>query len=376
MPTEQASDRPRFDPDPAIVIEDPLLRGVVARSLALATTASFAGVPEVHEPILASDMASLVRLDAAGLGITVLAGLEAAINLRALSLGRNPIQDFSPLVPRRDSGDLVGLLSLETLTLDFMPGVTDAPQADSGVRLAETGPVGEPVPANLANADGAVAFAKDVLAGGSYTEHQIVHLNDGSYGNSHSWIGQTDGTFAGVNLSGSHAIGRIAFGRDNLGTYTDRNAGTYTLQYTTVADPSASTPDVDWVTIDELAYDGEFPDSPYLRHVYEFDPVDATGVRIIVSDGGYQGGMAIDELEVFAPTRSAIEEIGEVGALHHLSLDGTRIIQPSPIVGADAQRTGLALLTELSWLSIDATDAWLPAGPASRRERFGRSDAP
>ena len=96
VPTPQASDRPRFDPDPNRGPSWILyLRGPLAQSLRLATTASFAGTPEVHETILASDMASLVRLDAAGLGIQVLAGLEPATSLRSLSLGGNSIWDFS-----------------------------------------------------------------------------------------------------------------------------------------------------------------------------------------------------------------------------------------------------------------------------------------
>ena len=44
-----------------------------------------------------------------------------------------------------------------------------------------------------------------------------------------------------------------------------------------------------------------FPDAtPFLRHLYEFAPVKATGVRLLVSDGGLAGGIAIDEIEVFA----------------------------------------------------------------------------
>ncbi len=363
VPTAQASDRPRFDPDPVVLIVDPLLRGVVAQSLGLATTASYAGTPEVHETIQASDLASLVRLDAAGLGIEVLTGLEAATNLRSLSLGRNAIEDFWPLVPRRDErGDVVGLLSLETLTLDFTPGVRDALEPDSGVRLVETGTIGEPVPANLANAFGAKAFAKDVIA--DYPNiHEIAHLNDGLYGNDNSWIGESDGSFAGVALNGSHTIGLISFGRDNSGISADRYEGTYTLQYTTVENPSASTPEDVWLTIDELTYDNTFPpDAPALRHVYQFDPVEATGVRIVVSQGGFNGGIAIDEIEVLAPSTIAIEQISELASLRQLSLDGTHIVQPAPLLGSEGQRGGLADLGQLEWLSIDAALAWEPAG--------------
>ena len=82
--------------------------------------------------------------------------------------------------------------------------------------------------------------------------------------------------------------------------------GTYTLQFTTVANPDANTPDNDWTTVAVFDYTGEEDQevgggfTPWLRHQYAVstgagDPIAATGVRIVVSDHG----IAIDELELY-----------------------------------------------------------------------------
>ncbi len=156
------------------------------------------------------------------------------------------------------------------------------------------------VPINIAAASrGGTPFAKDLIAGGGYAAHQIAHINDERNGNSFSWIGASADSFAGVAFDGPYTIDGIAFGRDNGGEAwqgTDRYLGTYTLQYTTVADPDEGTPDADWTDIATLVYDGTFPDAQgYLRHLWQFDAVpSATGVRIRTS----ANGIAIDEIEV------------------------------------------------------------------------------
>src|SRR5262249_52272607 len=80
--------------------------------------------------------------------------------------------------------------------------------------------------------------------------HRAVNLNDGLYGNAHSWIsangigGTTDpDPFAGLNFGSSIGITNIAWSRCNgdSPTFTDRTLGVYTLQVTTVASPDATT---------------------------------------------------------------------------------------------------------------------------------------
>ena len=171
--------------------------------------------------------------------------------------------------------------------------------------LVQVGPPDTPVPDNLATDPGAFPFAKDVFQNGASDRHQIDHLNNGLYGNGESWIGNSANGFAGVAFSGAATIDRIAWGRSNVtggdpcggGVCTDRSLDTYTVQYTTVANPDAATPDGNWTTIGQVTYDGATP-TPHLRHLYQFPAVEnVTGVRIRIVNTT----TAIDEIEVYAP---------------------------------------------------------------------------
>ena len=127
------------------------------------------------------------------------------------------------------------------------------------------------------------AFASSDIAGGSLPFHQIVHLNDGSYSNSRSWIGGFGGEnnininvtgvgpvsagYAGIDLKAhrpNHFVRirqrqrQLPVGPDrserspsntaeiptkiplvaDTGTYHDRTGGTYYVQYTTSATPA------------------------------------------------------------------------------------------------------------------------------------------
>ena len=69
--------------------------------------------------------------------------------------------------------------------------------------------------------DGAKATASSCLAG--HAIHQIRHLNDGRYGNSHSWIaaGASD-EWAQIELPTAAEVARIVISRDREGNYHDR----------------------------------------------------------------------------------------------------------------------------------------------------------
>ena len=176
-----------------------------------------------------------------------------------------------------------------------------------------------PKNAALAN-EGTVAFGSRELGLGI---HLIRHVNDGLYGNSKSWIsslglggepGEQD-EFVGLSFGKVVPVSSIAWGRDNGNTATDgcggtckdRSMGIYTIQYTLMEDPDETTEETDdaesgWQTIASVEYLPNAPQEfiPYLRHEFkvgsgnEGEPVEATGIRIIVSSGW----TAIDELEV------------------------------------------------------------------------------
>jgi hypothetical protein len=166
-----------------------------------------------------------------------------------------------------------------------------------GLTLVEEG--GVIAPGNLAA--GKTAFAKDVLPG--YAVHAIAHANDQNFGNSFSWIGNSLNSFVGIDLGATPVyVSSIAFGRDNNGGFSDRTLGVYTLQYTTVPNPGASTPDASWTTIGTLDYQsvgGSLFASPSRRHRFNFTQVSATGIRLIVPGSGIGSGACIDELELY-----------------------------------------------------------------------------
>jgi len=169
--------------------------------------------------------------------------------------------------------------------------------------------------------------------------HRATNLNDGLYGNSHSWIsangvgGNSDpDPFCGIRFSDDTFatpvnLSSIAWSRDNGdttasdsgcgGTCTDRTLGTYTLQYTTVGAPDANTPDTGddatgWATIGTVQYLSGVEDAnftSYLRHRFDIaqggSPIPATGIRIKVSNGS----LDIDEVEV-NPLPDPIPPIG------------------------------------------------------------------
>ncbi len=83
---------------------------------------------------------------------------------------------------------------------------------------------------NLALArGGAKATASSCLPG--YAIHKIAHLNDGLYGNSHSWIAAgAKNEWAQIALPRAVRISRAVFSRDRKGRYRDRMPASYAVQ--------------------------------------------------------------------------------------------------------------------------------------------------
>ncbi|HXW10325.1 MAG TPA: hypothetical protein VD737_06900, partial [Steroidobacteraceae bacterium] len=158
--------------DAFIAIEDPGLRVAIAEALGLPITESYIdGQYVIHVPdrslrtdlrldesgvwsqrIRASDLAQIVNLDASGLGISNLSGLQFAINVQTLDLASNSIGNFQleRLAPgTQSSGDARGfprgMVDLENLLLDMNP-LTDLGPLDpllSLERLSIDGAQGE-----------------------------------------------------------------------------------------------------------------------------------------------------------------------------------------------------------------------------------------
>jgi hypothetical protein len=213
-----------------------------------------------------------------------------------------------------------------------------------------------PAPANDAStARGAVAFGSSQL---DFGVHFITNVNDGLYGNAHSWIPDFSANpdpapFIGIKFGRRILLRNIAWGRDNGdtvetgcagGTCTDRALGTYTLQVTTVADPGASTPEacgpypnLGWATIGTINYkadDLKYFNS-YLRHRFDLTqngaPIAATGIRLKVPANTSD----IDEIEVngnLAIEQSAVRITNAPGIT--LAWDGNDGEFQNPAAGA------------------------------------------
>ena len=84
--------------------------------------------------------------------------------------------------------------------------------------------------ANLALASrGARASASSCLPG--HAIHQIAHLNDGLYGNSHSWIAAgLSGEWAQIELAAPTVVAKVVFSRDREGRFTDRLPAQFEIQ--------------------------------------------------------------------------------------------------------------------------------------------------
>ena len=195
------------------------------------------------------------------------------------------------------------------------------------------------VPDNLALAThGSVAFSDGQLgAEFSLPIHFTPALNDGAYGNTHSWISDTASSVAkpdqaGIRFLEPTALTSVAWGRDNGGDssidccggqLTDRSLGVYTLQFTTVLHADSNTPNSNWTTIgtfdyqsaDDTVIGGGF--TPWFRHQYSISfnslPVVAESFRILVPFGGIALGTDIDEIEAFGHTVPEPTSMGLMG---------------------------------------------------------------
>ncbi len=157
-PTNEPSNQRPAEPDQPVLVGDgvdPSLRAGIARALGHPVTVGPEGRLITHQPIFASQMAELERLNLSGLGIKGLVGLEHAINLRFLDLRNNALTELAlptvhPHLEVLDAADN----AIESLSLDDL---SKAPNLKSlfvernrirdlselaGIRIVDEGDVG------------------------------------------------------------------------------------------------------------------------------------------------------------------------------------------------------------------------------------------
>lgn len=155
-------------------------------------------------------------------------------------------------------------------SLPFSPAepneITFAPQPAKFVRLVlRNSSQGEPCfdelevygpdsGSNLALAtNGAKANASSLLPG--HAIHQIAHLNDGRYGNSHSWIAAgTRSEWAQIELPQPRTVSKVVFSRDREGHFADRIPGALEVRL--------SDDEMNWQTVATMSGITLLPDGP------------------------------------------------------------------------------------------------------------------
>lgn len=158
-------------------------------------------------------------------------------------------------------------------------------------------------PANLAFVGNG---AKPATASSSRPEpgHQPAGINDGRYGNNHSWIGGKAVSAFTIELAKPATIGRFCIGRDRQGEYDDRWCDALRIE--------TSVDGKQWQTVfdkKELCSHPDFDSGGTVA--IEVSPILAGFVRVTVNGKSAGDGdrPCVDEFEVYAPPARPSEQV-------------------------------------------------------------------
>jgi hypothetical protein len=116
------------------------------------------------------------------------------------------------------------------------------------LEIYSTSDAAEPARNVARSSEGAIVTASSSLAG--FAIHQLKHVNDGQYGNDHSWISNEPGRGSiQIELPAETLIDRVVWGRDRTGALKDRLPVAYAVEvsmdgnvWKTVADSNSRIP--------------------------------------------------------------------------------------------------------------------------------------
>jgi hypothetical protein len=176
--------------------------------------------------------------------------------------------------------------------------------------LAEVKPLAEPNgPANLAYVG---SGAKPATASSEYplAIHRALGINDGHYGNDHSWIGRAPGSWFRIELARTSTIGRFRLGRDRLGAYGDRPCDALKME--------VSGDGRNWRTVFQRKGLTSLPDyTPKATIEIDVAPIEARYIKVTV-DGkspSPDDQPCIDEFEVYTPVVKAAGQLPAIRIL-------------------------------------------------------------
>lgn len=143
------------------------------------------------------------------------------------------------------------------------------------------------------------AVAKDTLPGYSGV-HKAAYLNDGLYGPGASWISNSAYSWIKIDLGKSTTINTVAFGRDRLGNFNDRDPGQFVIAVALAdnvyADGNSNNDFMEYTQVynsKEAGFDGVVSGSETV--LASFSPTKARFIKITFTNPG----AAVDEVEVF-----------------------------------------------------------------------------
>lgn len=112
------------------------------------------------------------------------------------------------------------------------------------------------------NTTGAIVTCSSALPG--YEIHQLAHINDGIYGNHHSWISNENGSgWVQIEFAEPQLISRVEWARDREGKYGDRVATEYRIEV--AVEPG------EWKQVSSSANRLPFGSSTSAEPEYDFD---------------------------------------------------------------------------------------------------------
>jgi mono/diheme cytochrome c family protein len=207
----------------------------------------------------------------------------------------------------------------------------------------------EPSPRNVALAGN----GGKVTASGSRTSdvHRLEHLNDGRFGNSHSWMSHEPGRGTiTVELAEPTRIDRITWSRDRQAVFGDRLATAYTIEAGRTLDALATIVDAS-------------PSRPAVNariNSDRFAPVATRRVRFTINATN-QLEPCIDELEIFDPSGRNVA-LASAGATVRSSGD-TTVADRHDLRFINDGRYG----NSHSWMSNEPGKGWVDLDLGSER---------
>jgi len=134
------------------------------------------------------------------------------------------------------------------------------------------------------------------LIPGYPTRHQIVHLNDGWYHNSASWIASSMPAWAEIDLGADYWIKKVAFGSNRSLFWKDRAAAKFKILVATDYSPQSQAKT--WKTV----YEQKNGKPVRGFETFIFKPVKARYVRVDVS-ATVDSPVRMEELEIYGSDR-------------------------------------------------------------------------